>query len=132
MRPSATFSAGKEETDARGRGYRGRQWLTVVELLPPMSGRIAEGDAGGFEGSWVNGQSPISRVDSTRILARPPISNFWVATIGLGSFDRIYLSVNLEFPDLPIHHPIHVEQFLVTNLFLTTRPPLPPSSSPPH
>ncbi|XP_020974694.1 cytidine deaminase 1 isoform X2 [Arachis ipaensis] len=63
-------------------------------------------------------QSLASLVDSTRILARPPISNFRVAAVGLGSSGRIYVGVNLEFPGLPLHHSVHAEQFLVTNLLL--------------
>ncbi|KAG2277757.1 hypothetical protein Bca52824_060312 [Brassica carinata] len=31
---------------------------------------------------------------------------------------RIFLGVNVEFPGLPLHHSIHAEQFLVTNLTL--------------
>ncbi|KAL1326355.1 hypothetical protein HN51_036428 [Arachis hypogaea] len=63
-------------------------------------------------------QSLASLVDSTRTLARPPISNFRVAAVGLGSSGRIYVGVNLEFPGLPLHHSVHAEQFLVTNLLL--------------
>ncbi|MED6174836.1 hypothetical protein PIB30_072796 [Stylosanthes scabra] len=63
-------------------------------------------------------QSLASLVDSTRALARPPISNFRVAAVGVGSSGRIYVGVNLEFPGLPLHHSVHAEQFLVTNLLL--------------
>ncbi|RYR66997.1 hypothetical protein Ahy_A03g013219 isoform B [Arachis hypogaea] len=63
-------------------------------------------------------QSLASLVDSTRTLARPPISNFRVSAVGLGSSGRIYVGVNLEFPGLPLHHSVHAEQFLVTNLLL--------------
>ncbi|VFQ87805.1 unnamed protein product [Cuscuta campestris] len=49
-------------------------------------------------------------------LARPPISNFPVAAVGLGSDGRVFVGVNLEFPGLPLHHSVHAEQCLVTNL----------------
>ncbi|KAK4352882.1 hypothetical protein RND71_028400 [Anisodus tanguticus] len=48
--------------------------------------------------------------------ARPPISNFHVSAVGLGSDGRVFLGVNLEFPGLPIHHTVHAEQFLLLNL----------------
>ncbi|XP_052182115.1 cytidine deaminase 1-like [Diospyros lotus] len=53
---------------------------------------------------------------SAQPLARPPISKFQVAAAGLGSDGRIFLGVNLEFPGVPLHHSVHAEQFLVTNL----------------
>lgn len=55
-------------------------------------------------------------VQPSQTLARPPISNYHVAAVGLGSDGRIFLGVNLEFPGLPLHHSVHAEQFLVTNL----------------
>ncbi|WOK99166.1 hypothetical protein Cni_G07878 [Canna indica] len=54
-------------------------------------------------------------VPAAQRLARPPISNYHVGAVGLGSSGRIYLGVNLEFPGLPLHHSVHAEQFLVTN-----------------
>ncbi|XP_061368926.1 cytidine deaminase 1-like isoform X2 [Gastrolobium bilobum] len=57
-----------------------------------------------------------SLVASAQTLARPPISKFPVAAVGVGSSGRIYVGVNLEFPGLPFHHTVHAEQFLVTNL----------------
>ncbi|XP_061347637.1 cytidine deaminase 1-like [Gastrolobium bilobum] len=59
-----------------------------------------------------------SLVNSAQTLARPPISNFHVAAVGLAPSGRIFVGVNLEFPGLPLHHSIHAEQFLLTNLFL--------------
>ncbi|GAB2294404.1 chitin deacetylase cda1 [Dionaea muscipula] len=63
-------------------------------------------------------------VKSARELARPPISNFPVAAAGLTSDGRIFIGVNLEFPGLPLHHSVHAEQFLVTNLSLHRPTPL--------
>ncbi|EFJ37978.1 hypothetical protein SELMODRAFT_73389 [Selaginella moellendorffii] len=57
-----------------------------------------------------------SLVEPTRDLARPPISNFRVGAVGLGSSGRVFRGVNLEFPGLPLHHSVHAEQFLVANL----------------
>ncbi|OWM83166.1 hypothetical protein CDL15_Pgr011848 [Punica granatum] len=57
-------------------------------------------------------------------LARPPISNFPVVAVGLGPTGRIFLGVNIEFPGLPLHHSIHAEQFLLTNLSLHSEPSL--------
>ncbi|XP_008808170.2 cytidine deaminase 1-like [Phoenix dactylifera] len=54
-------------------------------------------------------------VPAAQRLARPPISNFPVGAVGLGTSGRIYVGVNVEFPGLPLHHSIHAEQFLVTN-----------------
>lgn len=54
-------------------------------------------------------------VPAAQRLARPPISNYRVGAVGLGSSGRIYLGVNLEFPGLPLHHSVHAEQFLVAN-----------------
>ncbi|XP_010523567.1 PREDICTED: cytidine deaminase 1-like [Tarenaya hassleriana] len=71
-----------------------RLGVSVVELLPSL-------------------------VKPAKSLARPPISNFHVAAIGLGSSGRIFVGVNVEFPGLPLHHSIHAEQFLVTNLSLS-------------
>ncbi|PNX93978.1 cytidine deaminase [Trifolium pratense] len=59
-----------------------------------------------------------SLVTSAQSLARPPISNFRVAAVGLSQSGRILIGVNIEFPGLPLHHSIHAEQFLLTNLFL--------------
>ncbi|TKY44511.1 Cytidine deaminase 1 [Spatholobus suberectus] len=57
-----------------------------------------------------------SLVSSAQSLARPPISNFPVAAVGVGASGRIFVGVNVEFPGLPFHHTIHAEQFLVTNM----------------
>ncbi|XP_020215824.1 cytidine deaminase 1 [Cajanus cajan] len=63
-------------------------------------------------------------VSAAQTLARPPISNYRVAAVGLGSSGRIFVGVNLEFPGLPLHHAVHAEQFLVTNLSLNAEPRL--------
>lgn len=63
-------------------------------------------------------------VESAKSLARPPISKFQVGAVGLGSSGRIFFGVNLEFPGLPLHHSVHAEQFLVTNLYLNAEPQL--------
>ncbi|XP_021747080.1 cytidine deaminase 1-like [Chenopodium quinoa] len=55
---------------------------------------------------------------SAKKLARPPISGFHVAAIGLATDGRIFIGVNVEFPGLPLHHSIHAEQCLITNLSL--------------
>lgn len=55
-------------------------------------------------------------VDSAQSLARPSISNFHVGAVGLGSDGRVFFGVNLEFPGVPLHHSVHAEQFLLTNL----------------
>ncbi|KAI3714582.1 hypothetical protein L6452_21539 [Arctium lappa] len=57
-----------------------------------------------------------SLVKSAQRLARPPISNFRVGAVGLASDGRIFFGGNIEFPGLPLHHSIHAEQFLITNL----------------
>lgn len=73
--------------------------LTVLELLPTL-------------------------VNSARALARPTISNYYVGAVGLGSSGRIFFGANLEFPGLPLHHSVHAEQFLITNLTLNAEPNL--------
>ncbi|KAJ4708629.1 Cytidine deaminase [Melia azedarach] len=61
-------------------------------------------------------------VKSAQTLARPPISNYHVGVVGLGSSGRIFFGGNLEFPGLPLHHSVHAEQFLITNLILNAEP----------
>ncbi|KAH6818299.1 cytidine deaminase 1 [Perilla frutescens var. frutescens] len=63
-------------------------------------------------------------VHSAQSLARPPISNFHVGAVGLGSDGRVFVGVNLEFPGVPLHHSIHAEQFLLTNLAVHRCPSL--------
>ncbi|KAG8376124.1 hypothetical protein BUALT_Bualt09G0030700 [Buddleja alternifolia] len=63
-------------------------------------------------------------VRSAQSLARPPISNFHVGTVGLGSDGRLFIGVNLEFLGLPLHHSVHAEQFLLTNLAINRCPRL--------
>jgi cytidine deaminase len=63
-------------------------------------------------------------VPSAKSLARPPISRYHVGAVGLGSSGRVFLGVNLEFPNLPLHHSVHAEQFLLTNLYLNAEPRL--------
>ncbi|GKV11910.1 hypothetical protein SLEP1_g23124 [Rubroshorea leprosula] len=63
-------------------------------------------------------------VESAQSLARPPISKYHVGAVGLGSSGRIFIGVNLEFPGLPLHHTVHAEQFLVTNLSINAEPRL--------
>ncbi|KAA8534857.1 hypothetical protein F0562_029927 [Nyssa sinensis] len=65
-----------------------------------------------------------SLVKPAQNLARPPISKYHVGAVGLGSDGRIFLGVNLEFPGLPLHHSVHAEQFLVTNLAVHGEPSL--------
>lgn len=55
-------------------------------------------------------------VKSSQPLARVPISKFPVAAVAVGISGRIFIGVNVEFPNLPFHHTIHAEQFLLTNL----------------
>ncbi|KAG4999122.1 hypothetical protein JHK87_020194 [Glycine soja] len=63
-------------------------------------------------------------VPTAQPLARPPISKFSVAAVGLAPSGRILVGVNLEFPGLPLHHSVHAEQFLITNLSLNAEPHL--------
>ncbi|XP_057787644.1 cytidine deaminase 1-like [Salvia miltiorrhiza] len=63
-------------------------------------------------------------VHSAQSLARPPISNFHVGAVGLGSDGRVFVGVNLEFPGVPLHQSVHAEQFLLTNLQLHRCPTL--------
>ncbi|KAK7358450.1 hypothetical protein VNO77_00378 [Canavalia gladiata] len=63
-------------------------------------------------------------VPAAQSLARPPISKFPVAAVGLGPSGRIFVGVNLEFPGLPLHHAVHAEQFLLTNLSINAEPHL--------
>lgn len=65
-----------------------------------------------------------SLVKSAQKLARPPISKYHVGAVGLGSSGRIFLGGNLEFPGLPLHHSVHAEQFLITNLSVNAEPRL--------
>lgn len=65
-----------------------------------------------------------SLVKSAKALARPPISNYPVGAVGLGSSGRIFFGVNLEFPGLPLGHSVHAEQFLITNLSHNAEPSL--------
>ncbi|WP_425615532.1 cytidine deaminase [Anatilimnocola sp. NA78] len=48
-------------------------------------------------------------------LARPPISNFHVGAVALGSSGAVYLGANLEFPTLPLSQTVHAEQAAVIN-----------------
>ncbi|KAL8228581.1 hypothetical protein R6Q59_000028 [Mikania micrantha] len=57
-----------------------------------------------------------SLVKSAQALARTPISDFHVGAVGLSSNGRIFFGCNVEFPGLPLHHSIHAEQFLITNV----------------
>lgn len=59
-----------------------------------------------------------SLVSQAQDLARPPISKFHVGTVGLSSDGRVFFGANIEFPGLPLHHSIHAEQFLITNVAL--------------
>ncbi|GKA41438.1 cytidine deaminase 1-like protein [Tanacetum coccineum] len=59
-----------------------------------------------------------SLVPQAQDLARPPISKFHVGTVGLSSDGRVFFGANIEFPGLPLHHSIHAEQFLITNMSL--------------
>lgn len=63
-------------------------------------------------------------VASAQNLARPPISNYHVGAVGLSSDGRIFLGVNLEFPNLPLHHSVHAEQFLFNNAAANSAPDL--------
>ncbi|XP_010451123.1 PREDICTED: cytidine deaminase 6-like [Camelina sativa] len=54
------------------------------------------------------------------LLARVPISKFKVGVVGLTSKCKVFLGVNVEFEGVPLHHSIHGEQFLVTNLALNS------------
>ncbi|KAL3535630.1 hypothetical protein ACH5RR_004091 [Cinchona calisaya] len=55
-------------------------------------------------------------VQPAQNLARPPISNYHVGAVGLGSDGRVFVGVNLEFPGLPLNQSVHAEQFLLNNL----------------
>ncbi|KAK3436286.1 cytidine deaminase 1 [Eucalyptus grandis] len=63
-------------------------------------------------------------VGAAKPLARTPISRYNVGAVGLGSSGRVFFGVNVEFPGLPLHHSIHAEQFLATNLALHREPRL--------
>lgn len=71
------------------------------------------------EASGLTLQQLIPRlVKSAQTLARPIISKFHVGVVAVGSSGRIFMGANIEFPGVPLHHSIHAEQFLVTNLLL--------------
>ncbi|KAG7585850.1 Cytidine and deoxycytidylate deaminase domain [Arabidopsis thaliana x Arabidopsis arenosa] len=53
-------------------------------------------------------------------LTRAPFSKYKVGAVGRASSGRVYLGVIVDFPGLPLHHSIHAEQFLVTNLALNS------------
>lgn len=57
-----------------------------------------------------------SLLKSAQDLACPPISKFPVGAVGLASDGRVFFGGNVEFPGLSLHHTIHAEQFLITNL----------------
>ncbi|PWA71816.1 cytidine/deoxycytidylate deaminase family protein [Artemisia annua] len=57
-----------------------------------------------------------SLLKSAQLLARPLISNFSVGAVGLSSDGRVFFGANVEFENLPLHHTIHAEQFLITNI----------------
>ncbi|EHA8592554.1 putative cytidine deaminase 1 [Cocos nucifera] len=57
-------------------------------------------------------------VPITQRMARPLILNFSVEAIELGMSSRIYIGVNVEFPGLLLHHSIHAEQTLITNVIV--------------
>lgn len=63
-------------------------------------------------------------VKPAQALARPPISDFPVAAVGLASDGRVFIGVNVEFPGLPLSHSVHAEQFLVTNIVANGGPRL--------
>ncbi|KAG5559212.1 hypothetical protein RHGRI_008953 [Rhododendron griersonianum] len=63
-------------------------------------------------------------VKSAQDLARPSISNYHVGAVGLASDGRIFTGVNLEFIGAPLHHSVHAEQFLLTNLAVHGAPRL--------
>ncbi|CAN1761016.1 Cytidine deaminase 1 [Linum perenne] len=63
-----------------------------------------------------------SLVKSVQSLARPPISNYHVGVVGLGSTCRIFFGANIEFPGLLLNNSIHAEKFLVTDLDLNAEP----------
>lgn len=54
-------------------------------------------------------------VPIAKSFARPPISNYFVGAAGLGKSGRIYLGVNLEFPENALNQTVHGEQFVVAN-----------------
>ncbi|GFP87715.1 cytidine deaminase 1 [Phtheirospermum japonicum] len=61
-------------------------------------------------------------VPSAQSLARPPISNYHVGAVGLGSDGRVFVGVNLEFPASP--PPLRPRRAVPPHQPL--RPPLPP------
>ncbi|CAN1802076.1 Cytidine deaminase 1 [Linum perenne] len=63
-----------------------------------------------------------SLVKSVQSLARPPMSNYHIGIVGLGSSCRIFFGVNIEFLGLPLNNSIHAEKFLVTDLDLSAEP----------
>nr|GME21113.1 cytidine deaminase 1-like [Ipomoea batatas] len=65
-----------------------------------------------IKSSFLYVQPTLYILQSLHALARPPISNYHVAAVGLGSDGRVFVGVNLEFPGLPLHHSVHAEQFL--------------------
>eukprot|EP00271_Cylindrocystis_brebissonii_P006183 TRINITY_DN18818_c0_g1_i1.p1 TRINITY_DN18818_c0_g1~~TRINITY_DN18818_c0_g1_i1.p1 ORF type:complete len:381 (-),score=60.19 TRINITY_DN18818_c0_g1_i1:924-2066(-) len=60
----------------------------------------------------------VDLVQQSTLFARPTISNFRVAAIGLGTSGRAYLGVNLEFFGLPLNNSVHAEQFAICNAII--------------
>lgn len=66
----------------------------------------------------------LSLVPEAQKLAKAPISSFPVGAVGLGSSGRIFVGVNVEFPQLPLGQSIHAEQCLALNALLHSEPSL--------
>lgn len=84
--PKLVINPAEAESLARSHGF-----TTVADFLPTLVGL-------------------------GRCHARIPISAFAVCAAALAADGSVFLGVNLEFPGLPLHHSVHAEQFLLTNL----------------
>src|SRR5579884_2021033 len=59
----------------------------------------------------------VKMLPAAQKLARPPISNFRVGAIALGTSGTLYPGANIEIPGNPLNQTVHAEQAAIANAY---------------
>ena len=117
----SVLSAGEDpfSSTASGFGPEGKRILDAVLAEKSFRGRIPATDAGALmkaEGVTREGLM-LKLIPVAKGFAHPPISNYFVGAVVMGSSGSLYLGANIELPPNMLSMSVHAEQAAVANAF---------------
>jgi cytidine deaminase len=107
-------------------GFSSESRSRLLQLLnePGFSGQIPPEDVKHLvaaEGTTIDALQ-VGLLPLARTYSRPPLSNFQVGAVALGSSGSLYLGANIEFPGHALGLAVHAEQAALSNAYMHDDP----------